>query len=97
LDTTFLSGSGFDAPVRDAAIQPDWKFFLGGQFSTYQGLTVKSVVRLLPTEEIDPTFSFGKGAYGWTNPATIEVWELEIDNPGRILAGEYSGFLDCRF
>lgn len=59
LDTTFSAGSGFsNGEVRSILVQPDNRLLIGGTFSgTYNGTSVKRMMRLLPDGVYDTTFS----------------------------------------
>lgn len=59
LDTGFVAGSGFsNGDVRTILIQPDKRILVGGTFSgTYNGTSVKRMIRLLPAGAFDGTFS----------------------------------------
>jgi len=47
IDTTFNVGSGFNNEVNSTYIQSDNKLLIGGDFSTYNGIFKKRIVRLL--------------------------------------------------
>ena len=59
LDTTFSSGTAFsNGEVRAILVQPDNRLLVGGTFSgTYNGTSVKRMIRLLPDGVYDTTFS----------------------------------------
>ena len=40
-DTSFDTGTGFNAPIREISIQSDGKILSGGEFSQYQGLITR--------------------------------------------------------
>src|SRR5206468_12017434 len=52
-------------PLQDAHIQSDGRILLCGQFTSYDGVPARGVVRLQPNGAIDSTFSIGGGAQ-WT-------------------------------
>ncbi|MFV5690516.1 T9SS sorting signal type C domain-containing protein [Flavobacterium sp. LT1R49] len=58
LDTSFPSGTGFsNGEIRTILIQRDDRLLIGGTFSgTYNGVSVKRMVRLLATGVYDTTF-----------------------------------------
>lgn len=59
LDTSFTMGAGLsNGEVRSLLVQPDNRILLGGTFSgTYNGFSVKRMVRLLSNGVYDSTFS----------------------------------------
>ena len=59
LDEGFATGTGFsNGDVRAILIQPDKRILVGGTFSgTYDGMSVKRMIRLLPAGAFDGTFS----------------------------------------
>ena len=79
-DISFNVGSGFNQYVGCLAIQNDRKILVGGGFSTYQGQSLKSLVRLNIDGSIDNSFSLGTGFNG-------VVSGLAIKNDGRVFVG----------
>ncbi|MCX6953872.1 MAG: immunoglobulin domain-containing protein [Verrucomicrobia bacterium] len=59
LDTTFLTGSGFDGPVYQLALPGDGTIYAAGDFSAFDGTTSRGLVRLLAAGGRDPAFSTG--------------------------------------
>jgi uncharacterized delta-60 repeat protein len=59
LDSSFTMGTGFsNGDVRSLLVQPDNRILVGGTFSgTYNGISVKRMVRLLSNGVYDTTFS----------------------------------------
>jgi uncharacterized delta-60 repeat protein len=86
LDTSFNPGSGADNPVFALALQPDGKVILGGDFSTFNGISRNGVTRLHANGVNDSTFQPGTGAGG-------TVFALALLPDGRMLVGgEFSSF-----
>ncbi|MBU3659328.1 MAG: T9SS type A sorting domain-containing protein [Flavobacteriales bacterium] len=56
VDQTFNIGSGFNAIVYSVIILPNGKILVGGDFTSFNGLTVNRIVRLNSNGSIDPTF-----------------------------------------
>jgi len=52
LDFTFDPGDGFDGTVRTISVQPNGDIFVGGSFTTYDGVSVNKMVRLNSTGQI---------------------------------------------
>jgi uncharacterized delta-60 repeat protein len=102
LDTTFNPGSGFIYESNGnannlnlLAIQPDGKFFLGGQFSIYNGTTVNRLIRINPDGTLDNTFLTGAGfRYPYTAPtngslqyAEGDIYSMVIQPDGKLVIG----------
>ena len=87
-DTSFITGTGFEGSfggfVYDIALQNDGKILVGGNFTTYKGITANRIIRLNSDGSLDTSFITGTGANIGFNQA---VWELEIQNDGRIFVG----------
>jgi uncharacterized delta-60 repeat protein len=80
VDPTFNMGSGFNYMVYSIALQPDGKILVAGSFTTYKGVAVKKVIRLLPNGDLDTSFSFG------TNPNDTPN-QLLLQQDGKVLIG----------
>lgn len=80
LDTSFNTGSGLDDPGRSIVVLPDGKILVGGQFSTYNGVTRNGIVRLDANGSLDTSFDPAEGADGY-----VEAIAVQPDN--RILIG----------
>ena len=89
IDSTFNdTGSGFPystsyAPYKIAQL-PDNKILIAGLFSSYNGVSVNKIFRLMPDGTIDPTFVCGVTAIN-------EIYDFEVlaDNT-IIIAGDFS-------
>lgn len=80
IDTSFNVGSGFNYMVYALALQPDGKIIVAGSFTSYNGVSVKKVIRLQQNGDLDTSFNIG------TNPdATPNLLLIQPD--GKILAG----------
>jgi len=82
IDNSFLTGSGFEAPVAKILVQSDGKILVGGAFLTYSGLTSHSgLIRLNTNGSIDNTFSIGTGfdidGFGNFGPASMVIQPLD--------------------
>ena len=62
LDSTFITGTGADGLVKNAAIQPDGKIIISGGFTDYNGTARNKIARLNTDGTIDATFNPGGGA-----------------------------------
>ncbi len=80
LDTSFTIGTGFNYMVYALALQPDGKIIVAGSFTSYNGLSVKKVIRLQQNGDLDSSFNIG------VNPdATPNLLVLQAD--GKVVVG----------
>jgi uncharacterized delta-60 repeat protein len=80
LNTSVAIRQGFDNNVTCSAIAPDGKFYIGGSFTTYQGVTTNRIVRLNTDGTIDTSFNIGTGF----NNA---VRAITLDSAGKLYVG----------
>ncbi|WP_299518331.1 MopE-related protein, partial [uncultured Flavobacterium sp.] len=80
LDTTFDPGLGPDTPIITAAIQPDGKIIIGGDFGSFNGTTIRRLARLNADGSLDTTFNQGSGVL-----ATVRTASIQSD--GKIIIG----------
>lgn len=82
IDTTFNTniGTGFGSDVETIAIQTDGKILVGGNFTTFNGVTTNRLVRLNEDGSRDTTFIIGTGFNGRIRKVNVEV-------TGKILVG----------
>lgn len=66
IDTSFHVGTGFSSTITAIAKQPDNKIIVGGLFTSYNGTSYKSLVRLKPNGTIDSTFYVGTNGINGT-------------------------------
>lgn len=93
LDETFINGNfygepqtGFNAAVYTAVRQSDGKIIVGGEFSTYNGVSRKYIARLNENGTLDTSFNVGTGT-NW------EVYEIAIQSDGKIIVvGDFTLF-----
>jgi hypothetical protein len=89
--TGFDFSNGFEGEVRGFLLQPDGKYIVYGNFTTYKGVTCNRIVRLTPDGFIDNTFNIGTGFNNIVNTAQFQV----IGGVTKILAGgeftQYNG------
>ena len=67
VDTGFTTGTGFNAPTTAFAIQSDGKYLIGGNFSSFNGVTRTRIARLNPNGTLDSSFNVER----ITNPSAI--------------------------
>lgn len=78
LDTSFNPGTGASGPTYDVVVQPDGKILLGGFFTTFNGNSVPSIVRLNADGSIDTSFNTGTGP-------SSSLHDLALQPDGRIV------------
>jgi uncharacterized delta-60 repeat protein len=78
VDTTFNPGKGVNGPVYAIAAQGNGKAIIGGDFTSFDTDTVKSIVRVNADGSIDPSFQ-----------ASIlgTVYSLELQNDNKVIVG----------
>jgi uncharacterized delta-60 repeat protein len=82
LDTSFnTGGSGANNYVYTLAVQSDGKILIGGDFTTFNGVTVNRITRLNGDGSLDTSFNAGGSG------ANITVWAVAVQSDGKILAG----------
>jgi uncharacterized delta-60 repeat protein len=79
-DATFVTGTGFDGTVFSIVTQADGNILIGGNFSTYKGVTEIRIIRLNSNGTKDATFGTGTGFNDIVN-------EITIKSDGKILVG----------
>jgi len=80
LDTTFVVGIGANNTVSSLILQNDDKIIIGGNFTTFAGVSSNRIARLNANGSRDTTFANGAGAN-----ASVETLALEAN--GKILIG----------
>ena len=80
LDATFnAGGSGANAAIDEAVLQPDGKLIIGGNFTVFNGTAINRLARLNPDGTLDSTFTPG------ANFANF-IQEILIQPDGKIIA-----------
>jgi uncharacterized delta-60 repeat protein len=89
VDSTFQIGSGFNSTVRGITIQKNGKILVGGDFTSYSGVTRNKMVRLNSDGSIDGNFLMGTGISGGLN----YVYNFYEQTDGKILvAGSFTSY-----
>ena len=78
--TCYDFGTGFNADPEIIRQQADGKILVGGYYTTYNGVSANSIVRLNTDFSIDDTFVYGTGF-------NAEVNAVAIQSDGKILLG----------
>ncbi len=73
-DSSFLDGTGADAPVNAIAVTPKGKIYVAGAFNSFNGQVRRGFTRLLPTGATDNVFNPGSGTDG---PVFAAVAQLD--------------------
>jgi uncharacterized delta-60 repeat protein len=87
LDTSFSPGTGANGPIRAVLILGTGKIMIGGEFTSFNGISRKGVARLNSDGSLDMAFDSGSGANG-------TVWALGVDQSSSALqlsAGQSGG------
>lgn len=82
IDATFNPGAGMGAnnDIQTISIQSDGKIIIGGQFTTFNGVTINRIARLDVNGAIDPTFLIGTGSDNIVYTSTLQ-------SDGKIIIG----------
>jgi uncharacterized delta-60 repeat protein/uncharacterized protein (TIGR02145 family) len=80
IDPTFNTGLGFDNDVFSIALQGDGKIIVGGNFTSFNGVTINRVARLHADGTLDTSFNPGSGLNN-------SVFSLAVQTDGKILVG----------
>jgi uncharacterized delta-60 repeat protein len=79
-DTEFDNSTGFNAGVQHISIDSNGKIYVGGEFTTYKGVSANHIIRLNPDGSKDTGFDNSTGF----NPS---VFAISIDSNGKIYVG----------
>jgi uncharacterized repeat protein (TIGR01451 family)/uncharacterized delta-60 repeat protein len=86
IDTNFNVGLGGNNSVLAIALDSQQRILVGGEFTTFSGVTRNGITRLNPDGTVDPTINFGSGANGFVDTIVVQTND-EID-----LGGGFNGF-----
>jgi uncharacterized delta-60 repeat protein len=81
-DTAFNTGTGFNNTVWSIAIQTDGKILVGGEFTSYKGITENNIIRLNSNGTKDTSFNTGIGFNG-------AIYTITPQPDGKIMVGGY--------
>lgn len=89
LNATFATniGTGFNGTVRAIEITSSGKILVGGDFTTFNNITRSKIALLNSDGTLDTNFVPGNN----TNPLSISVYSVAMQDDGKILAGTYGG------
>ena len=102
LDTSFNTGTGFKYNPSNFKIQSDGKILVVGDFNSYNGVSVKNIVRINTDGSIDKSFvlSAGVSVYGSNIILQSDGKILitgNISSKGAVIRLNYDGSLDNSF
>ena len=83
IDPTFQTGSGFSSQVNALQAAPDGKYYAGGNFTSYQGVTRRLVARLNNDGTLDSDFA--------DTGLTGIIFSLAVQN-GKVYVGGHDFF-----
>jgi uncharacterized delta-60 repeat protein len=98
LDNSFnISGTGLSQiisnNVNTIAIQDDGKIIIGGQFSSYNGVSCNNIARLNNDGTFDISFNLGNGIIYDAAPENSFVYNIAIQDDGKIIiGGQFSSY-----
>ncbi len=82
VDTNFNVGVGGNNAVLALAVDSQTRILVGGEFTSFSGVTRSGITRLNPDGTVDPTINFGSGADGGFVDAIAIQSNDEIDVGG---------------
>lgn len=86
IDTTFNSGTGANSNIPAICVQNDGKILIGGGFTTYNGVAITRLARLLSNGSIDTSFTQAFSVNGG-------ITSIKLQANGRIVAaGGFSSY-----
>lgn len=85
-DQSFVVGTGLNGSANQIVIQTDGKIIVGGDFTLYNGITAKGLIRLNSDGSIDPSFNTGTGLF-FQNFNNAYINSIKIQADGKILIG----------
>lgn len=89
-DTGYGNLLGPGSRVYSVIQQPDGKILIGGDFTTYNNVTKRRIVRINTDGSVDNTFNVGEG---FTNTNTVTVRSLVLQPDGKIIAvGRFNAY-----
>jgi uncharacterized delta-60 repeat protein len=81
IDTSFITGTGFNDNTTALSLQTDGKILLGGVFTAYNGMIANRIIRLNSNGSVDLSFVSGNG---FSNGA---VNVIKVASSGSIMVG----------
>jgi len=72
LDATFNPSTGSNNVINSLALQNDGKIIIGGQFTSYNGISKNYTARLNTNGSLDTTYNLGSGSNYYINTTIIQ-------------------------
>jgi len=92
-DTSFTTGTGFNNNIRSITAQSDGKILIGGDFTSYNGVTENRIIRLNADGTKDTSFTIGTGF-------NSTVYSIVVQSDSKIIVGgtftTYNGITENR-
>jgi uncharacterized delta-60 repeat protein len=92
IDNTFVTGTGFGGAIPqiyDLEIQPDGKILAGGNFTSYNGTSIRNICRLNSNGSIDTSFSGNTNSAGSSQIIT----DISLYSDGKMLiSGDFLNY-----
>ncbi len=90
LDPAFTPGSGADGSIRTITVQSDGKIFVGGNFTSFNGIGLNYMTRLQSNGNLDPDFTPLAGPHGIYTSYSPGVYTSFQQSDGKIVfAGNF--------
>lgn len=80
VDNSFVSNTGFNLGITTIVLQTDGKILVGGNFTTYNGVSSNRIIRLNANGSIDNSFQIGSG---FDNI----IYDITVQSDNKILVG----------
>lgn len=90
LDTAFNPGAGANLVINALALQTDGKIVIGGNFTSYDGVSIIKLARLNTDGSLDSTFNPGNAIINNVNGVNEQVNAIAIQEDGKILVGKFT-------
>lgn len=93
VDSSFDPSDGFNSYPLAFFIQSDGKIVTSGDFTTYNGTTIRGIARLNSDGSLDGSFDPGDGFQSSGNPGLAFVNDMVVQPDGKIIAvGNYETY-----
>jgi uncharacterized delta-60 repeat protein len=98
IDTNFNPGTGANGMIRAIAIQSDGKIIIGGDFTDYNGNTIKNIARLNTDGNFDSTFNPGSTSGGSVAAIAIQTdKKIIVGSIYKLIRLNTDGSIDSNF
>ncbi|MBJ2123764.1 T9SS sorting signal type C domain-containing protein [Flavobacterium sp. IB48] len=87
IDESFNTGTGFNGKIYSSCLQSDGKIIIGGNFTSYNGISAGRIIRLNQDGSYDPTFNTTIGATSGI------VYDIALQSDGKIIiVGSFTNY-----